>query len=77
MNVLAAPVVSDVVEVTEASVVQSQTITDQTDVVRPKEESPQVSTCLVDTDAEIGMPVVLEAIIKGRHRIVVPLIRYN
>lgn len=66
MCVLAdSALVTEVVEFAESSVVNTEVATEQVDIVRPKQEAPQVSTCLADTDVAIGTPVTLEAVIKG------------
>lgn len=66
MCVLAdSALVTEVVEFAESSVVNTEVATEQVDIVRPKQEAPQVSTCLADTDVAIGTPVTLEAVVKG------------
>lgn len=63
---LATPNVSEVITASETSLVQTETVAaNAVEVISQREEAPHVTTCLIDSDVEIGTTVTLEAVIGG------------
>lgn len=58
---------SDVISATEVSVAQSQpAFADEVEIEQDREEAPHVTTCLVDSEVDVGTAVTLMATVQGK-----------
>ena len=63
---VAAPTETDVVAVARVPVLEAESVTEEVSILPHREQAPQLTVCLADTEVTLGTAVTLEAVVSGK-----------